>query len=191
MSEYSIIKLPVNILNERLEKGKTNEIASIADLAKLQLLNQLRAQQEQFNEYIDNKSAELQHSLQYEYLDNWMRVKDKKNVLESCEYKEEISILNNDEKLSLLKEFLNKSISKITFLDDDIRYSYIDVFFDWIDEDWEDDDVNDSPVLYLLPNFVINDWWSVEVYENHPLEVYLDDICEVILDAKKYTFLSL
>lgn len=196
MMNYTIIKdlskkFASNIVSESKWSAVDINQELVSNLAKNQIICDLINQRDSFIEIIDNKIDEIKDSM-VDFDDaNWIHFKSTEELINNCSYQKEIVIFKNSEKLNLLNNILWKSVSKITIREWNSDYIYLDAFLDWIDNDWENDDLDDTPLLLFLPNFVLSDWWSIELCDNDLLDIYMNNIKEIIFDGVRYKFLNL
>ncbi len=163
----------------------------VSNLAKNQIIDDLINQRDSFIEITDNKIDQIRSVLIDFDLKTWMKFKNSKELFSGCSYQQEMVILKDSEKLDILNNMVWQSVSKITVREWACDSIYLDASLDWIDSDWEGDEFDYTPLLFFLPNFVLSDWWNIEMCDNHLLDIYMDDIKEIIFEGVRYKFLNI
>jgi len=180
------------------------------DLAILLQMNQLEDKMNSFIKIQKEKIARFREKLRYSYDeynrrdDIEYRRKNSKKILQNAEWKKEISLMNDKDKVDILNYIMDRDLTldQLKFINDDDKsitcYSvFISALYDPQDcegneGDDRDDDISDDSGLCVAvcPEFLLNAAWSLEKEIKNPmLQVDIEQIKEIIVNKVKYKFL--
>ena len=114
-----------------------------------------------------------------------------KNISENIQWKEEIAIVREEEKINILKYIAQKGliIDRFKFIGEhDIPVTCLSVAIWCVDMG---DDEDEDPCVFIDAEFVLNIAWGIEMPEEDTTawEINIDEIKELVVDNTKYTFL--
>lgn len=114
-----------------------------------------------------------------------------KNISENIQWKDEVDIVREEEKLNILKYIAQKGliIDRFKFIGEhDIPVTCLSVVIWWIDM-WDNEE--DDPCVFINAEFVLNMTWGIELPEEDVtiLEINIDEVKEIIVENTRYTFL--
>ncbi len=171
----------------------------VEDLAKILQINDLDIQINSFIEIQDNKMDELSDQIHYSYNEFGTRTdlnphnKRSKELVKNAKRKDEVVLMKEEDKIDILNYIKDKwlVVDSIKCMDDDDKtVTYLSAVI-WDIEMEENDDEDESPWVFVFPEFVLNASWNVEPSpdEGMTLEMEVDQIKEIIVDETKYTFM--
>lgn len=143
------------------------------------------------------KIDKLKNQLHYSYNDWDQKTNDtndqerSKNTLENIQWKEEIQIIKEEEKINILKHITQKGliIDRLKFIgEDDLPMTCLSIAI-WSVDTWDDE--AEDPCILINAEFVLNMAWGIEspVEDDTAWEINIDEIKEIIVDNTKYIFL--
>jgi len=167
------------------------------DLVTMLEITDVRNQMDNFVESWENRLDQLYEKLNYSYNkfgernDYEYSQKRSRKILEGAKWKKEINLVQEKDKIDTLMNIKKKwlIVDSFTFIDEHdapIKCLSVEIW----DIDWGDGE-NEDPIVFVLPEFVLNAAWHVELPEDDDMsfEINIDQIKEIIVDETKYTFL--
>lgn len=182
---------------KELDKNPSVDPFVTEDLVTLFKMKEIFSEMDNFIEMKENKLDILENKLHYTYdefgarTDYEYREKRSKNMLENTKWKEEVSLVKEQDKIEILMHMKEKGliIDKLNFVDeDDINTICLSVVIWDISNVWNEDE---DPCVFLFPEFILNMAGNVELpsEDDQPFEINIDQIKEIIVEETKYIFL--
>ena len=163
----------------------------VEDLATLFAINDIYNEADNFFEITKKKYDLLNKKLNYSYDGYWFRKDSQsKNALEAVKWKEDLSLVREQDKIDLLAYIREKGliVDKLKFLDEDDDPVICLSCEIWDIDTWGEDD--DDCCVFILPEFVLSATWRIEKPEDDlTWEIDIEQIKEIIVDEIKYTFI--
>ncbi|MFA7298377.1 MAG: hypothetical protein WC010_01905 [Candidatus Absconditabacterales bacterium] len=182
---------------KELDKNPSVDPFVTEDLVTLFKMKEIFSEMDNFIEMKENKLDILENKLHYTYdefgarTDYEYREKRSKNMLENTKWKEEVSLVKEQDKIEILMHMKEKGliIDKLNFVDeDDINTICLSVVIGDISNVGNEDE---DPCVFLFPEFILNMAGNVELpsEDDQPFEINIDQIKEIIVEETKYIFL--
>ncbi len=164
------------------------------DLVTLFQMKEIDIQIENFIEYKEWKIRKLENDLHYTYNyfgerdDDESRKMRSRKIMEKVVWKEEVTLIKKQDKLDILMYIKQKwlIIDRLWYNEWDGEMVCLSVIICEVDQGDEEDD---DSYIFIQPEFVLNKTGHVQTWEEDmSLEIFLDDIKEIVVDDVRYVF---